>query len=237
MIVIKAVIFDLDNTLIDFMSMKKAASTAAANAMIKAGLKNYPEDLADKLFSFYLDHGIESDDAFEEYLLQEYKAVDYRVLAAAVNAYLKEKYLHLMPYPGVVETLRELKRQGFKLGVVSDGVRLKAWMRLNEAGLDGYFDAVVTYDDTGKQKPAKEPFLRICDELEVIPEECLMVGDWPERDMQGGKQAGMQTCFAKYGQMRQAKADYEIESFANLLEIVDRCNKGKYSRNAMRSDE
>jgi HAD superfamily hydrolase (TIGR01549 family) len=184
------------STLIDFMSIKKAASTAAANAMIKAGLQDYPEDLADRLFTFYLKHGIESDDAFEEYLLQEYNTVDYRILAASVNAYLKEKYLHLKPYPGVVETLRELKRQGFKLGVVSDGFRLKAWMRLNEAGLDGYFDAVVTYEDTGERKPAKAPFLRICDELKVNREECLMVGDWPERDVKGGKSAGMKTCHA-----------------------------------------
>ena len=165
---IKAIIFDIDNTLIDFMTMKRAASAAAANAMIEAGLQDVPEDLSDKLFAFYLDHGIESDDAFEEYLLREYKTVDYRILAAAVNAYLKEKYLHLKPYTGVAKTLRELKRQGFKLGVVSDGFRLKAWMRLNEAGLDEYFSAVVTYEDTGKQKPAKEPFLRVCDELEVI---------------------------------------------------------------------
>jgi len=224
-VMIKAIIFDLDNTLIDFMSMKKAASTAAANAMIEAGLKSYPEDLADALFSFYLGHGIESDDAFEEYLVQEYKAVDYRILAAAVNAYLKEKYLHLKPYPGVVDTLRELKQQGLKLGVVSDGLRLKAWMRLNGAGLDGYFDAVVTYDDTGKRKPAKEPFLLICDQLEVNPEECLMLGDWPERDVQGGRLAGMKTCLAKYGQMHETKADYQIESFSKLLTIVDRCDK------------
>ncbi len=200
--------------------MKKAASAAAAKAMIEAGLQDAPEDLADTLFSFYLDHGIESDDAFEEYLVQEYTAVNYRVLAAAVNAYLKEKYLHLKPYPGVAETLHELKQRGFKLGVVSDGLRLKAWMRLNEADLDKYFDAVVTYDDTGKQKPAKVPFLRVCDELGVIPEECLMVGDWPERDIQGGKLAGMRTCLAKYGQMGHAAADYEIEDFADLLDIV-----------------
>ena len=138
---------------------------------------------------------------------------------------MKEKYLHLKPYPGVLETLRELKRQGYKLGVVSDGVRLKARMRLNEAGLDGYFDAVVTYEDTGKQKPAREPFLRICDELGVNPEECLMVGDWPERDVQGGRLAGMKTCLAKYGQMHETKADYQIESFSKLLTVVDRCNK------------
>jgi putative hydrolase of the HAD superfamily len=222
---IKAVIFDIDNTLIDFMSMKRAASAAAANAMIEAGLHDAPTDLPEKLFTFYLEHGIESDDAFEEYLKQEYKAVDYRILASAVNAYLKEKYLHLKPYPGVVKTLRELKRQGYKLGVVSDGVRLKAWMRLNEAGLDGYFDAVVTYDDTGKRKPAKEPFLLICDQLNIKPEECLMLGDWPERDVQGGRLAGMKTCLAKYGQMHETKADYQIESFSKLLTIVDRCNK------------
>jgi HAD superfamily hydrolase (TIGR02253 family) len=222
--VLKAIIFDIDNTLIDFMSMKRAASAAAANAMIKAGLQGAPEDLSERLFTFYLEHGIESDDAFEEYLKQEYKAVDYRVLAAAVNAYLKEKYLHLKPYPGVVDTLRELRRQGFKLGVVSDGLRLKAWMRLNEAGLDSYFDAVVTYDDTGMRKPAKAPFLLICDQLDVKPEECLMLGDWPERDVQGGRQAGMKTCLAKYGQMQQAKADYEIEGIENLLNVVAYCN-------------
>jgi putative hydrolase of the HAD superfamily len=225
--VIKAIIFDLDNTLIDFMSMKKAASAAAANAMIKTGLKDYPQDLADTLFSFYLDHGIESDDAFEEYLLREYQAVDYRILAAAVNAYLKEKYLHLKPYPGVVDTLEKLKRQGFKLGIVSDGLRLKAWMRLNEAGLDGYLDAVVTYDDTGQKKPAKEPFLLICDQLDVKPEECLMVGDWPAKDMQGGRLAGMKTCLAKYGQKLQAKADYEISAFERLLDVISECkNEG-----------
>ena len=198
---------------------------AAANAMIEAGLQDAPEDLSERLFTFYLEHGIESDDAFEEYLKQEYKAVDYRILASAVNAYVKEKYLHLKPYPGVLETLRELKRQGYKRGVVSDGVRLKARMRLNEAGLDGYFDEVVTYEDTGKQKPAREPFLRICDELGVNPEECLMVGDWPERDVQGGRLAGMKTCLAKYGQMHETKADYQIESFSKLLTVVDRCNK------------
>jgi putative hydrolase of the HAD superfamily len=129
--------------------------------MIEAGLQDNQEDLADRIFEFYLAYGIESDDAFEEYLKQVHQAVDYRILAAAINAYLKQKYHYLKPYPGVVDTLRELKQQGFKLGVLSDGVRVKAWMRLNGAGLDSYFDAVVTYEDTGKRKPAKEPFLLI----------------------------------------------------------------------------
>jgi putative hydrolase of the HAD superfamily len=90
--------------------------------------------------------------------------------------------------------------------------------------LDAYFDAVVMYQDTGKRKPAN-PFLRICADLGVGPQECLMVGDQPERDVQGGRSVGMKTCLATYGQVRPGKADYQIESFANLLDVVDRCNK------------
>lgn len=96
-------------------------------------------------------------------------------------------------------------------------------MRLNGAGLDNYFDAVVTYDDTGRRKPAKEPFLLICEKLGVKPQECLMLGDWPERDVQGGKLAGMKTCLAKYGQVRPAKADYQIKAFKGLLDVVEEC--------------
>src|SRR4030042_1884661 len=94
---IKAVLFDLDNTLIDFMKMKKEASRAAAYAMVDAGLKVNKAELAEKLFDYYLNHGIESDDAFKNYLLKEFRKIDYKILAAAVNAYLKEKYLHLDP--------------------------------------------------------------------------------------------------------------------------------------------
>ena len=211
----KAIIFDIDNTLIDFISMKRAASAGAAKAMIEAGLQDTTEDLSERLFAFYLEHGIESDDAFEEYLRQEYQTVDYRILAAAVDAYFKEKYLGLKPHPGVVDTLRELKRQGFKLGVVSDGFRLKAWMRLNGAGLDTSFSPLshMTIQERGNHQ--KSPSCSSAMSLRK-PEECPMVGDWPERDVQGGSLAGMKTCLAKYGQTQQAKADYQIESFSKL---------------------
>ena len=61
-------------------------------------------------------------------------------------------------FVGELGSVLGLKRPRFKLGVVSDGVRLRVWMRLNEAGLDGYLDSAVTYDDTGKRKPAKPLF-------------------------------------------------------------------------------
>ena len=219
---INAVLFDLDNTLIDFMAMKREATRAAAYAMAEAGLKEDRDELAKRLFDYYLRYNIESDDAFQKYLLKEYRTVDYRVLAAAVNAYLAEKAKHMRPYPGVVETLAELRRRGLKLAVVSDGVRLKAWMRLNAAGLDKYFDTVVTYEDTGKKKPSKEPFLKACKLLKVLPKECIMVGDWPERDMAGAKAVGMRTCWAKWGShVGEGVADFVLDEVGQLLEILE----------------
>lgn len=219
---IKAVIFDLDNTLIDFLKMKRDATRAAAYAMVGAGLEVDRDRLAADLFSFYLDYDIESDNAFMKYLREKHGNVNYRILAAAVNAYLKEKALCLEPYPNVTKTLEELRRRGLRLAVITDGLRLKAWMRLNAAGLDKYFDTVVTFDDTGKRKPAKEPFLKALENLHVKPEECLMVGDWPERDMVGAKAAGMMTCWAKYGsQSREGKARFVITEITELLNLIE----------------
>jgi putative hydrolase of the HAD superfamily len=218
---IKAVLFDLDNTLIDFTSFKKKATYAAAKAMVKAGLKANSKKLAKELLDYYYGYGIESDDAFETFLRKEFKSVNYRVLAVAVNAYLHEKYVHLKPYPHVPETLQKLRKKGLKLAVVSDGLRLKAWMRLNAAGLDNYFDVVVTYDDTCKKKPHRYPFLAACKALKIKPNESIMVGDWPERDIEGAKALGMKTCWAKYGTTaKNAHADYTIHNFTSLLKCL-----------------
>ncbi|MBN2250726.1 MAG: HAD-IA family hydrolase [Candidatus Altiarchaeota archaeon] len=218
-----AVLFDLDNTLVDFVGMKKMAAKAAAYAMVESGLSAERDALSEDLFNFYLGYWIEADDAFERFLRDRFGRVEMRVLAAGVNAYLKEKYMHLSPYPGVKEMLSGLKDMGLKLGVVSDGVGLKAWMRLNEAGIDGFFDVVVTHDDTGRKKPCPEPFRKALSVLGVAPEECLYVGDWPERDIKGARDCGMKTCLAIYGLIFEDgryRADYEIKSPKELLALL-----------------
>ena len=57
--------------------------------------------------------------------------------------------------------------------------------------------------------------------LKVKPEECIMVGDWPERDIKGASQIGMKTAFARYGSMKKtAKADYVLNDIKDLIRIV-----------------
>ncbi|CUS94555.1 Haloacid dehalogenase-like hydrolase, partial [Candidatus Kryptonium thompsonii] len=98
---IKAVIFDLDNTLVDFMTMKKQAIESAINAMIDAGLKISPEEAKQRIDRIYREKGIEYQQVFDDFLKEIYGKVDYKILSAGVVAYRRAREAALVPYPHV----------------------------------------------------------------------------------------------------------------------------------------
>jgi putative hydrolase of the HAD superfamily len=189
-------------------------------AMIAAGLK---EDF-DKLFSefnrFYWDTGIEDQNIFEKFLLKKYGNVDYKVMAHAIIAYRRANSLLLKPYPNVVSTLKKLRSKGIRLAVLSDAPKLNVYTRLVEVGLDGMFDVIVTFDDVREIKPSTKGFKIVLDKLNVSVDECLMVGDSPDRDVIGARKIGMKICLARYGRDYDAEADYKINDIKELLDIV-----------------
>lgn len=218
---IKAIIFDLDNTLVDFMKMKMASCDAAMNSMIGAGLDIDKDKAMRILFRLYNKYTLEEKKIFQKFLKEVEGKINYRILANGIVAYRDRREGFLNFYPGTDYTLLKLRDKGIKLAILSDAPRLKAWIRLAAMRLSNFFDDVVTFDDTKKRKPAKEPFLFMLKKLKLKPEECLMVGDRPEVDIKGAKKAGMKTCFAKYGNPAvKAKADYTINDIKELLDIV-----------------
>lgn len=224
---IKAVLFDLDNTLIDFMKMKKACSEAAVRAMIEAGLKIDEQQGTKELFDMYNKYGMENQSIFDRFIREIHGKLDYRMLAKAIIAYRKVKAGHLTPYPNAVKTLIKLKERGLKLGIVSDAPVKQAWLRLAELNLCDFFDVVVARKPRAKAKPHAMPFKRALNQLKLKPTEILFVGDDPSKDILGAKKLGMKTVLAKYGQViyySKAKADFEIDDISNLVRIVDRLN-------------
>ena len=219
---IKAVIFDLDNTLIDFLKMKKHSCSAAIDAMIGAGLKVEHDKAIKLLFGLYDKYGLEEKTIFQKFLKKLTGKVNYKILANGIVAYRKVRTGFLEPYPNVDYVLLKLKSKGIKLGIVTDAPQLKAWVRLASMKLSNYFDVVVAFEDTKKLKPSKLPFEAALRKLELDPAECLMVGDWPERDIKGAKRLGMITCFARYGnpKIKKSYADYEINDIRMILKII-----------------
>ncbi len=220
---IKAVLFDLDNTLIDFMGMKRNSCEAAVEAMIDAGLRIKKEKALKRLFNLYDKFGLEDNKIFQKFLNEETGKVDYRILANAIVAYRGVRSSYLKAYPHTDYVLIRLKSKGIKLAIVTDAPRLKAWIRLMAMKIGNFFDVVVTYEDTKQLKPSNLPFKAALKKLNLKPQECLMVGDMPNRDIEGAKKLGMKTCFAKYGdptKKRKGNADYEISDIKELLKIV-----------------
>ena len=223
---LKAILFDLDNTLLDFSRFKRESALAAAKAIKEAGVKESEKHLYNKIFEIYDSRGIEYQNTFGE-LLSEYNlgaSLHEHAKQAAIIAYTKKKYELLKLRPKVITTLASLRKK-YKLAVVTDAPREKAWQRLVLSGLDHLFDLVVTYEDTGEHKPSKKPFIKALHVLGVNGAEALYVGDNPERDIIGAKGAGIATCFAKYGCIdytpEREVADYSLAKFEDILKVIE----------------
>ena len=224
---IKAVFFDLDNTLIDFLRMKKMSIEAGITAMIDAGLKFDKQKLVKKLYKLYDKYTMEDPLIFQRVMVAEFGNIDYKALANAIVAYRKVRASFLEPYPQVHATLLKPISKGIRIGIISDAPRLKAWIRLANMKISDYPSVVVTYDDTKKLKPHDLPFKVALKRLKLKPKECLMVGDRPDRDIKGAKKNGMHTCFARYGnpKIKKTNADFEIDNIKEVIGVVEKISR------------
>ena len=216
---LKAVLFDLDNTLLDFWKMKRKASNSAAQAMIKAGLKLPQKKAEEELFQKYVKN-IEGERVFQKFL-KEKQQYSEKILAAGINAYLKTKQQYLKTYPQVKPTLMKLKKRRLKLGLITNAPKLKAYQRLDALGLTDFFDLIITE----AEKPAKKSYQRALKQLKLKPEEILVVGDSPKLDFHRAKMMGMKTCLADYGYIhyphkRFIKPDYKIRKIEELVKVL-----------------
>lgn len=224
---IKAVIFDLDNTLLDFMKMKRNAVHAAVQGMRESGLKVNSDDAVLEIFKIYELKGYEYQEVLDDFLINIFGKRDYKILASGIVSYRKAKEASLELYKNVNKTLKLLSDSGLKLGVVSDAPSREAWLRLYYLQLHNVFHAVVTFDDTGVYKPSPIPFRLISKLLDINTKHAIMVGDWPDRDVIGAQEVGMKTAFAKYGDTFNTEfsgADYDLDDIFDLVDIIKKEN-------------
>ena len=224
---IKGVVFDLDNTLLDFMQMKEFAVKAAVKGMIEAGLLVDEDQSYREIIAIYEEFGWENQQVFDVFIEKQVGYVEHKFLAAGIVAYRRAREANLMAYPNVNKTLMALTKEGIKLGVVSDAPSREAWLRIYYLNLYHFFDVVITFDDSGERKPSAVPFKMSLEALQLEPKETIMVGDWPERDVVGAQQIGMKTAFARYGDTFgtvNSGADWDLVDIYQLVMIINEYN-------------
>lgn len=226
---IKAVLFDVDNTLVDFMRMKQISVEMAIDYMISAGLPGRKEEIYAEIFAHYRRTHIESQKALEDIIEKRAGSVDRKILAMGIIGYQRGRDMYTYAYPKVEVTLKEIIRMGLKVGVVSDAPSEQCYNRLARLHLIPWLDVVVTYDDTREYKPSEKPFRLALERLGLGPKEVLYVGDWPQKDIVGSKKVGMVTVFARWGEHKDAPdtgADYDLDDVDKIVGVIKNINGG-----------
>jgi putative hydrolase of the HAD superfamily len=127
-------------------------------------------------------------------------------------------------YPDVKKVLVQLKKDGYRLGIVSDAQSAYALAELQELGIRDFFEVVSISGDYGYRKPTITLFEQALKSLGVAASEAIYIGNDMYRDVFGAQQAGMKAVFypTQYGEKeyRNAEPDYIIYQFGELLEAV-----------------
>ncbi|KAM4772839.1 N-acylneuraminate-9-phosphatase [Rhinophrynus dorsalis] len=197
---VKAVFFDLDNTLIDTYGAGKKAIEEVMKILVDKNQYKVEEAhiICDK-FQAKLVH--ESLDASQmtiddlriqhwEEAMQEIRPGEHKELARECYTLWKTGRLQLMTLPESTKDMLCELRKSAHLVLLTNGVRQVQREKIEACGAQPFFDAIVVGGEHAEEKPASSIFQHCCDLIAVKPEDCVMVGDNLDTDIQGGLNAG-----------------------------------------------
>jgi phosphoglycolate phosphatase len=213
---VKALLLDLDGTLVDSSEALKEAGKAGFLAI---GLPDVHDEKIPFEVARRLEQDLSIDDLFSKFHVA--KEVEERFLPAYLTAYYTAVTLRSKPFPQAKRTLQTLsKRLPLALITLRYVVREQILDELNHLGLAKLFRAVVTTLDVEKPKPFPDALLVAARKLHVPISECAIVGD-SIIDVQAGKAAGAKTIAVLTGLFSRAeleaqKPDLVIDDLTSL---------------------
>ncbi len=224
---IKAVFFDLDDTLVDTSKLAEMARRNAVENMIRHGLPvDFETAYGGELLELINEYGSNFSRHFD-YLLRRLDLPNNpKWVAAGVVAYHNTKFAYLKTVHGARRLLLELKKADYRLGIITDGDPIKQWEKIIRLDLDDYFDGVFISDYLGVKKPHPKIFKKALRKMNVKAEEAVMVGDRLYSDIYGAKRVGMNTIWFRYGKYADREleyldhADFTVERLEDVLNIV-----------------
>lgn len=230
---IKAVIFDLDDTLCN--------STVIIEDILRRifikHLKYFPNQNVDDLISLNIkifdkliyDPNIPLSAAIIRVWFEFFENLRIKppleIILKLIEHIRKEVSKKVKLIDGAEELIKFLKSKDIKIGVLTNGIFIDQANKLIKLNLDSLVDYLVTADMCGCEKPDPRMFKYILNKIDVSPNQVLMIGDDIIADIKGANDLGIKTIFLensspKNADMRLVKPDYTATSHKNILKLV-----------------
>ncbi len=218
---IRAILFDLDNTLLD----RQAAFLRFASKLAD----DYADAVGEERQS-WIDSVVEWDENGYKDKPQLFREILQRLPCRPAAGweelyrYYREHYVaSAVPMEGMRELLSAL-RPYYKLGIVTNGMDDIQNGKIDKLGIRGWFGSIVVSESAGMKKPSPLIFTRALADLDVSPEQALFVGDHPVNDVEGALLSGMRAVWLKrsqpWNESIAVMPDAVISSLAELPQAI-----------------
>lgn len=230
---IKAVIFDLDNTLCDSSGIVENI----LRGIFTKHLKYFPDKNIDDLISLNIkifdklisDPNVPLAAAIIRVWFEFFENLRIKppleIILKLIEHIRKEVPKKVKLIDGVQELIKFLKSKDIKIGVLTNGIFIDQANKLIKLKLDSFVDYLVTADMCGCEKPNPKMFKYILNKMTVSPDQTLMIGDDYIADIKGANDLGIRTIFLKNSSLRNVnmnlvKPDYTETNHKNILKLV-----------------
>ncbi|MCH7309235.1 HAD family hydrolase [Acinetobacter sp. NIPH 1852] len=214
----KAIIFDLDQTLLDRTTSLIRFLTWQTNYF-----RLIPNQIKQQFIQRFLDiddKGKVWKDVVYEKLTQEFM-IKHISKEQLLESYINDFNKFSCCFRNVEETILDLKQKGYLIGLVSNGKTPFQEHNFYALGLTEFFSSIIVSEAVGLRKPDPEIFLLSCTQLDVHPQDCIFVGDNEIADIQGAKKVGMRTIFFHPDpQVESLIADANLHNYEKFSEIL-----------------
>ena len=221
-LLIKAVMIDLDGTLLDTASDLAAAANMMLRELGRAELpletiQSYIGKGIQKLVKRSLTSSLDDEPDVELF---------DKAMPIYEHDYAKTLCVNTRPYPGVIEGLNALREAGFRLACVTNKAEAFTLPLLRATGLFDYFDIILSGDSLPKKKPDPMPLLHACTHFNILPHEMLLIGD-SLNDAEAARAAGCHVFCVPYGynegrDVRELDCDAIVTSVYDATKLIQK---------------
>lgn len=228
----KHIFFDLDRTLWDFDRNSEAALRHILESeelipqvqSFERFHKVYIQQNA-HLWKLYGKGKIKKDELrYERFraAFRKFKLHDEALVQRVGDAYVEISPRQTLLFPNAIETLKELKKMGFHLHIITNGFKEVQHIKLENCGMHAFFDVIICSEVIGKNKPDPAIFKYAMKEAGATPENSLMIGDDYHIDVAGALQVGMHAIHFEPEGRNRYNYDWLIRDLAHLPEMIIR---------------